>query len=191
MCGIAGIIDSQAKPEDVANKIRRMTASLQHRGPDNEGFWYDQMTGMGLGHRRLSILDLSDQGRQPMISACGRFVIVLNGEIYNFRRIKEELVSLGYKFKSKTDTEVLLEAVAEWGFERALNKAAGMFAVALYDNKEKVLYLARDRIGEKPLYYSQSDGIFIFASELKAISAYTGFEKKIDLNSLALYFRHN
>ncbi len=188
MCGIAGIyqLSGSLLLEDA---VKTMTSCLEHRGPDNDGFWFDREHGLALGHRRLAILDLSDSGRQPMVSSCKRYVIVLNGEIYNYKQIKAELVKLGYVFKGRSDTEVLLEAIAKWGFEEALKKATGMFAVAVYDNFEKTLSLARDRIGEKPLYYAHAGGRFLFASELKAIGSVSNLE--IDIDALALYFRHN
>ncbi len=192
MCGIAGIICvSRNNQLDLGNEIKKMTDSLIHRGPDGEGHWLDPSGMVALGHRRLAILDLSAKGSQPMVSSSGRYVIVLNGEIYNYRLLKDELEALGYRFTSTSDTEVLLEAVEKWGIAGALEKAAGMFAVAVFDNLSRRLYLARDRIGEKPLYYGRAGSCFIFASELKALKALSFFKGRIDRDALALFLRHN
>ncbi len=191
MCGIAGIISGSAGQLDLFKEIKQMTDSLAHRGPDSEGHFIDRSGREVLGHRRLAVLDLSATGSQPMVSASGRYVLVHNGEIYNYQIIKDELSDLDYKFKGTSDSEVLLEAVEEWGFKGALEKAAGMFAVAVYDNRNDKLYLARDRIGEKPLYYGSAKGCFFFASELKAFKPLSCFKGRIDINSLALFLRHN
>src|SRR5260221_10639847 len=150
MCGITGFIDLNAAltKSEAENIVSEMTLSLKHRGPDDQGIWLASDSFLAFGHRRLSILDLSSHGHQPMFSQSGQFVIVYNGEIYNHIEIRKELSA---KFKSHSDTETLLEAIAEWGLEKTLQKLNGMFAFALWDRKEKELTLARDRLGKKPL----------------------------------------
>jgi asparagine synthase (glutamine-hydrolysing) len=191
MCGIAGFIDLQSarSREESEAVIRSMAGALSHRGPDDSGLWVDATLGLALGHRRLSIIDLSPLGRQPMASADGRYLIIYNGEIYNFPVLKKELESLGEVFYSASDTEVLLAAVSRWGLEEALRRSLGMFALALWDREERILFLARDRVGEKPLYYGWQDRAFLFGSELKALRQWPGFEGVIDRNSLALFLR--
>src|SRR5215210_426216 len=155
MCGITGFrntTQSQSTDEMQAN-IRRMSDTLLHRGPDDEGSFVDASAGVALGFRRLSIIDLTPEGHQPMTSKDGRLVLIFNGEIYNFRELRRELEALGHRWRGHSDTEVMLAAFTEWGFERAVKSFNGMFALALWDKKERVLYLTRDRIGEKPLYY--------------------------------------
>ena len=165
MCGFAGLVRFDRKPINKKH-LAQMTNAIEHRGPDGEGFW----TGgnVGLGHRRLSIIDLSDAGRQPMECADNRFVLAYNGEIYNYREIKKELVQLGYSFKGSSDSEVVLYSLIHWG-EAALNKFNGMFALALLDKKLSSLFLARDRYGIKPLYYAFQNNKLYFGSEQKAI----------------------
>lgn len=200
MCGIAGIIGNQPGVS-LASTIKSMTDSLVHRGPDASGTWLDESCNVALGHRRLSILDLSESGSQPMVSPTGRYIIVFNGEIYNHVQIKHDLekdlsVDSGdesvsaYHWKGHSDTEVLLTAFACWGVEATLKRLVGMFAIALWDRKENKLHLMRDRMGEKPLYYGWSNGVFLFASELKAFCKYPGFNNPVDRNVLALYFRY-
>jgi asparagine synthase (glutamine-hydrolysing) len=162
-----------------------MTDAIAHRGPDGEGHWIEG--SVGLGHRRLAIIDLSPAGHQPMISADHRYVLTYNGEIYNFRELRTELEALGYWFRSKTDSEVVLHALAHWGHD-ALLRFNGMFALALWDRKEKALLLARDRYGIKPLYYSRQGNIFIFGSEQKAILAHAEFQRRLDKQALLEYF---
>ena len=188
MCGITGLWQIESM-DDIL--IQRMTDRLQHRGPDDSGEWHDPEAGIYLGHRRLAILDLSPAGHQPMVSACGRYVIVYNGEVYNFRELKKELVRLGYKFRGGSDTEVILAAIIQWGLTKAINRFVGMFAFALWDRKEGVLSLARDRLGIKPLYYGITGKGFAFSSELSPLTMVPGFKKKIDRRALALYLRHN
>ncbi len=166
-----------------------MRDRLHHRGPDDAGYWLDVHAGIALGHRRLSILDLSSLGHQPMHD--GRYVVVYNGEIYNYRTLRKELINFGYKFKGGSDTEVILAAVLEWGVEAAIKKFVGMFAFALWDKRERVLYLVRDRLGIKPLYYGWINESFVFASELKAIMAFPGFNASINRKALALFMRYN
>jgi asparagine synthase (glutamine-hydrolysing) len=162
-----------------------MTDILAHRGPDGAGHYCEY--NIGLGHRRLSILDLSDAGKQPMINSRNRYVITYNGEIYNFRELRSNLSKLGYLFRSDTDSEVLLEAFNEWGIN-ILNKLNGMFAFAIYDRLEKKLTLARDRYGIKPLYYTVVGNTFLFASEIKAFYKHPKFSKEINLEALVEYF---
>jgi asparagine synthase (glutamine-hydrolysing) len=190
MCGIAGFIDkSMPHPEQ---GLRGMAASLGHRGPDDEGYWYDLETGMALAHRRLSILDLSPAGHQPMHSASGRYVLVYNGEIYNYRAIRGELEKISPRqWRGHSDTEVMLEAFEEWGVCSAVNRLVGMFAIALWDKKERILHLIRDRIGEKPLYYGCVGKAFLFASELKALKQFPKWDQAINRDALALFIRHN
>ena len=150
MCGIAGFIREDISREET---IKKMNSRLQHRGPDAEGFWMDSESGITLGHKRLSIVDLSENGAQPMHSADGRYVIVFNGEIYNAPEIKKELKKEGFgaTYRGTSDTEVLLNAFSFWGIDKTVEKMKGMFALALYDRKERCLSLIRDRVGEKPL----------------------------------------
>ena len=184
MCGIAGIFASGPVDEDL---LRRMTASLRHRGPDDENVWIDGAAGVGLGHRRLAVLDLSPAGRQPMASACGRYVLTLNGEIYNHVDLRAALDGpCGPRWRGRSDTEALVEAIAHWGLEAALGRCAGMFALGLWDKKERKLSLARDRFGEKPLYYGQLGRDFAFASELRALRLHPDFDPAIDRRALGL-----
>jgi len=193
MCGVAGIYHFSRSRESIDSdaSVRKMTAALVQRGPDASGYWSDLNAGIALGHRRLSIIDLSSNGAQPMTSSCGRYVIVYNGEIYNFREIKNELESEKKRFRGHSDTEIMLEACAYWGIETAIGKFIGMFAFALWDKQKRCLYLARDRIGIKPLYWGRFGDLFLFASELKALRAYTGWKPEIDRNAIASYLRHN
>jgi asparagine synthase (glutamine-hydrolysing) len=192
MCGIAGFVDRSATTEQGLASLRRMTDSIRYRGPDAEGAWFDEQLRVGLGHRRLSIVDLSAAGSQPMVSASARYVITYNGEIYNHARIREELVHAqpGIVFRGHSDTEVMLAAFEMWGIERALQKFNGMFAFALLDRDERRLHLMRDRIGEKPLYYAQFGRTFVFASELKAMKQHASWRAPIDRASLASYLRY-
>ncbi len=182
--------DSQESARDT---LSRMVRALSHRGPDDEGLWIDAQAGVALGHRRLAVIDLSPQGRQPMHSHDGRYVIVFNGEIYNFRELRRELEREGKapQWRGRSDTEVLLAAISFWGLKKALQGSVGMFALALYDRAEKKLYLARDRMGEKPLYYGWVSGSLLFASELKAFRAYPRWTGSIDRVSVGLLLRHN
>ncbi len=169
----------------------RMANALLHRGPDDGGVWVDVEAGLALSHRRLSIIDLSSQGAQPMCSACGRFVLVFNGEIYNFRALREELEGLGHGFRGHSDTEVMLAAIVQWGLPNALLRFNGMFAFALWDRTERVLHLVRDRLGEKPLYYGWMGDVFLFASELKAFRVHPNFRGEINRQAMALLMRYN
>jgi len=193
MCGISGFIDIAFKKKinELESLIARMSDTLRHRGPDDKGFWIDEHYGIALGHRRLSIIDLSQEGHQPMVSACGRFVVVYNGEIYNFKLLRNDLQSEGFMFRGQSDTEVMLAAISSYGIEKAVKKFNGMFAFALWDRLERNLYLCRDRLGEKPLYYGFVNNSFVFASELKAIVEFPGFNKEVDRQALVSYLRYN
>lgn len=192
MCGIAGFLSPSraAAGEDMQSTVLGMATALRHRGPDDSGTWLDPAAGVALGHRRLSIVDLSPLGHQPMRSASGRHVIVYNGEIYNFRSLRTELESRGHAFRGHSDTEVMLAAITQWGVRDALHRFNGMFAFALWDQQEHTLHLARDRFGEKPLYYGWFDRTLVFASELKALRAHPLFEGEIDRDALGLYMRY-
>ena len=183
MCGIAGVLSSGPVDPLV---MRRMVATLRHRGPDDEGIWID--AGIGLGHRRLSVIDLSPNGHQPMVSQSGRYVLTFNGEIYNHAALRAALESEGINgWRGHSDTETLLEAIASWGLERALRESVGMFALGLWDRQVRKLFLARDRFGEKPLYYGRAGKEFLFASELKAIRAHPDFTGTIDRDALRIF----
>lgn len=192
MCGIAGFLGfpAAAAAESV---LRTMTATLAHRGPDDEGYWLDAAQQIALGHRRLSIVDLSANGHQPMASVDGRFILALNGEIYNFAQLRADLeaADAAPAWRGHSDTEVMLAAISAWGLEKSLQRATGMFAIALWDRLQRRLLLARDRLGEKPLYYGWAKGTFFFASELKALRQWPDWQPEIDRGSLALLMRHN
>lgn len=189
MCGITGFCSNVMRPDPTA--IDSMTNALGHRGPDDHGVWVDTHVGVQLGHRRLSILDLSAAGHQPMLSRQKRFVLSFNGEIYNYRSLARELKSVGHYFTSNCDTEVMLSAFEEWGVKTACETFNGMFAFGLWDRLERTLYLARDRMGEKPLYYGWNSDMFLFASELKAITAHPQFEPVVDPSTAALALRYS
>jgi len=173
------------------NSLVRMNQSLHHRGPDDSGLWFEAADGIGLAHRRLSILDLSEAGHQPMASSCGRFVIVFNGEIYNHLVLRQwlEQEQNNPAWKGHSDTETLLACIAVWGLRKTLQNAVGMFALALWDRSAKRLYLARDRFGEKPLYYGWAGKTLLFGSELKALKAFPGFAATINREAVAAYLR--
>jgi asparagine synthase (glutamine-hydrolysing) len=171
--------------------IRRMSDTLFHRGPDDEGSFVDAPSGIALGFRRLSIIDLTPEGHQPMASADGRYVLIFNGEIYNFQELRRELERSGHGWRGHSDTEVMLAAFTEWGFEPAVRRFNGMFALALWDRRERRLYLTRDRLGEKPLYYGRMGQAFLFGSELKALRAHPSFRAEINRDALALFLRYN
>ena len=193
MCGIAGILDRGGLDPGAVEALRRMTDALAHRGPDAAGHWHDAPQGIALGHRRLSIIDLSQTGAQPMVSASGRYVLITNGEIYNHRDLRAEIDAsggTGTDWRGSSDTEVLLEAIALWGLDQALSRAHGMFALALWDRERRVLSLARDRMGEKPLHLADLGGCVLFASELKALTAHPSWRGEIDPTAVALCLRH-
>jgi len=183
MCGISGFLNTDGKPA-TRPLVERMNQALAHRGPDGDGHWIEGP--LALGHRRLAIIDLSDAAAQPMVSHNGRYVVTYNGEIYNFRELKAQLAAHGCRFHSSSDTEVLLEAIAQWG-EDAITTFNGMFAIAIWDRQEKRLLLARDRYGTKPLYWACRDNTFLFASEIKGIIAHGAIVPEIDREGLAEY----
>ncbi|MEZ0246228.1 MAG: asparagine synthase (glutamine-hydrolyzing) [Methylophilaceae bacterium] len=194
MCGIAGLLALPGVNAGVARRAANaMGNAIAHRGPDDHGDWMDEGTGIVLVHRRLSIVDLSPAGHQPMVSSNSRYVMVFNGEIYNHMDLRRELESSGTppSWRGHSDTETLLAAIEHWGVKAALKKTVGMFAFALWNRAARTLTLARDRLGEKPLYYGWVQGVLVFASELKAIRAYPGFDNAIERRALALYLRHN
>lgn len=193
MCGFTGFVDLTDESDERAllSNVTLMTQKLVHRGPDSEGFWQDATVGIALGHRRLSIVDLSSGGHQPMVSHSGRYVIAYNGEIYNFKKIRARLQKSGVYFESDSDTEVLLSAIEYWGLAKALAESIGMFAFALWDKHEQTLTLARDRIGEKPLYYGFHNKQFIFGSELKAFKAHPAWNAEINRDSITQLLRYN
>jgi asparagine synthase (glutamine-hydrolysing) len=193
MCGIAGSYDlAQATPAGRLREIiKAMTATLVHRGPDEQGIWLDEPAGIALGHRRLSIVDLSPGGSQPMQSPDGRHVLTFNGEIYNHRELRRDLIAAGETFRGQSDTEVLLAAVNRWGIAPALVRLNGMFAFAVWDSRERTLTLARDRLGIKPLYYGWLGQQFVFASELKALRQHPEFRGDIDRQALAAFLQHS
>ena len=191
MCGFVGLLKNRICDSDI-HYLREMSRSIKHRGPDSSGLWSDN-TNIGISHQRLSIIDLTPSGYQPMISKSGRYVLAFNGEIYNHRFIKRELNSafMNIEWKGTSDTEILLTAIDKWGLYKSLNKITGMFAFSLWDKKEKLLYLARDRIGEKPIYYGWQKDTFLFGSDIQGIKSHPSFENKIDSNSLSLMLRFN
>lgn len=191
MCGIAGFAsaESAGRGEFVRAVVARMTNRLRHRGPDDGGIWIDDRQCVALGHRRLSIIDLSPQGHQPMVSASGRFVLVFNGEIYNFAHLRSELS--GYPFRGMSDTEVMLASFEAHGVLGSLKRFNGMFAFALWDNAEQVLHLSCDRFGEKPLYYGVAGRSLVFGSELKALTAHPDFDQTIDRRVVQLFLKYS
>lgn len=184
MCGITGFWDLRGCNNDYEFIISSMTNKLFHRGPDDGDIWVDSNNRVALGHRRLAIIDLSPLGHQPMHSRCERYVIVYNGEVYNYLQLKKALEAKGHQFRGHADTEVVLELISEYGLEKSLKMLNGMFAFALWDKQAKTLYLARDRLGEKPLYYGKVNGTFVFSSELKALEVFPNFSKTINRNAL-------
>ncbi len=192
MCGITGFwSDPPLPPEDARAQVQIMAAALEHRGPDDHGAWLDAPRGLALGHRRLSILDLSEEGHQPMARPHRRYVLCYNGEIYNFRELRADLEAEGLRFRGQSDTEILLGALHQWGLERALSRLNGMFAMAVWDLQTRQLTLVRDRLGIKPLYYGQLGAAVVFGSELAALTAFDGFDAPVDRSALAAYMRYN
>ena len=184
MCGIAGIVNLNGEPASL-EILKRMTDAIAHRGPDGEGQWVEG--NVGIGHRRLAVIDLSPAASQPMFSADQHFILSYNGEIYNYRELRAELEAEGVRFRSQSDTEVLLYALIRWG-NKAINRLNGMFAFALWDRRERRLLLARDRYGIKPLYYADVGNALAFGSEQKAILAQPGFARRLDKPALLEYF---
>ncbi|HEY3310891.1 MAG TPA: asparagine synthase (glutamine-hydrolyzing) [Anaerolineales bacterium] len=193
MCGITGFLDTthSLHPDTQSNLVKRMSDSIRHRGPDDSGEWCDQVSGMALGFRRLAILDLSPTGHQPMLSQDQRFVMVFNGEVYNFASLRDELLSLGHSFRGTSDTEIMLAAICQWGLHLAVQRFNGMFAFALWDRVERSLSLVRDRLGIKPLYYGWAGKTLLFGSELKALRSHPDFHPEIDRDALTLFMRHS
>lgn len=193
MCGIAGFLDCTPNrtAEELAAVVGSMSDAISHRGPDDDGLWVDARAGVALGHRRLSIVDLSEEGHQPMISRSGRFVVVFNGEIYNYPELRKELDLRGAspQWRGHSDTEVLLAACEAWGVEGAVQRSNGMFAIAIWDAAERQLILIRDRMGEKPLYYGWHGEVLLFGSELRAIEAYTGFSRTLNRRAASAFLR--
>lgn len=196
MCGIAGYVGGAwlTSAESVDQRLTVMADALTPRGPDGAGYWSDPEQAVALAHRRLAIIELSENGRQPMVSASGRYVISFNGEVYNHLDLREQL-SIGgsnqITWRGRSDTETLITGIETWGLKKTLRKSIGMYAFALWDRAERALYLVRDRIGEKPLYYGYQQGVFLFSSELKALKAHPAFEGKIDRNAITLQLRHS
>ena len=194
MCGIAGFITAPTDTIKLTTITKKMADTIAHRGPDDYGIWIDENCQIALGHQRLSILDLSSAGHQPMHSACNRFVMVFNGEIYNHLEIRDKLQSTSHQlldWRGHSDTETLLAAFVDWGIEKTLEVCVGMFSIALWDRQENVLTLVRDRMGEKPLYYGWRGNTFMFASELKALKVHPDFNGEIDRQSLSLLLSFN
>jgi len=199
MCGIAGFLtESPSNHSNIQKIATRMISVLQHRGPDDGGTWTDERAGIALGHRRLSILDLSEAGHQPMHSHCERYVVVFNGEIYNHLDLRKKIKvssAAGSQtvcgWRGHSDTETLLAGIMQWGVKETLRSSVGMFAFALWDRRERLLTLARDRMGEKPLYYGWQGDTFLFGSELKAVKNHPKFQARIDRGALALFLHYN
>ncbi|WP_287598325.1 asparagine synthase (glutamine-hydrolyzing) [Thermomonas sp.] len=193
MCGLAGFIREFSRAEDLRSFSGRMAEAISHRGPDDCGVWVDSDAGIALAHRRLSILDLSTAGHQPMSSEGGRWIIAYNGEIYNHLEMRRALESADTApvWRGHSDTETLLACIEAWGVEGTLERSVGMFAIALWDRERRELWLARDRLGEKPLYYGWQGDAFLFGSELKALRAHPAFNAVVDRGALSLFLRHN
>jgi len=193
VCGVAGLLDLSVSTsnERLHDLCLTMTEQLIHRGPDDRGLWTDQEAGIALGQRRLAIIDLAPTGHQPMASRSGRYIVTYNGEIYNYRELRERLAASGRSFLGHSDTQVITEGCTTWGFEGMLRELNGMFAIALWDREKRLLHLARDRMGEKPLYYGRFGNWVMFGSELKALLAHPGWSPTLDPNAANLYFTYN
>jgi asparagine synthase (glutamine-hydrolysing) len=193
VCGIAGFLDASAtsSADEATARIEAMSRAIAHRGPDDSGAFVDAAAGIALGHRRLSIIDLSPLGHQPMTSADGRYVISYNGEVYNFAELRADLEAHGHRFRGGSDTEVMLAAFVAWGVEPATTRFVGMFAIALWDRQTRMLHLVRDRIGVKPLYWSWQRGVLLFGSELKALMAHPSWRPEIDIEAAAAFIRYS
>src|SRR6185437_9364864 len=188
MCGLTGYWATVREP--TIRAIEPMCRAIEHRGPDDEGIWSAPDFGPALGFRRLAIIDVSPAGHQPMASATGRYLVVFNGEIYNFAALRASLGD-NIQWRGHSDTEVMLAAIERWGVKTAIEKCSGMFAIALWDRQERALHLVRDRLGEKPLYYGMFDGTLLFVSKLKALRAHPAWHGTVDRAALSLYLRHN
>ncbi len=193
MCGFAGYFTLGSGEQASEQILQRMSDAIVHRGPDDGGVWIDPGKRLGLSHRRLAIVDLSAAGHQPMASAAGRYVMVYNGEVYNHLQMRQSLLQAGAApvWHGHSDTETLLAGFEHWGVEETLKRAIGMFALAVFDHSGQKLILARDRLGEKPLYAGWQGNAFLFGSELKALKSHPGFLHQLDRDALVLYFRHN
>jgi asparagine synthase (glutamine-hydrolysing) len=193
VCGIAGLFDPAGRTgaEPLGQLATTMAAAIVHRGPDAGGTWVDADAGVGLGHRRLAVIELGAAGSQPMVSSGGRWVVAYNGEIYNHADLRRRLRGSRVRFRGGSDTEVLVDAVEQWGLDGALDASEGMFAAALWDRDRRQLHLVRDRFGEKPLYYAWCDGLFVFGSELKALCALPRFHPRLDRDAVVQYLRHS
>jgi asparagine synthase (glutamine-hydrolysing) len=192
MCGISGIWERNGcSLQDLESRVSAMTQTLSHRGPDDSGVWLSQEASIAFGQRRLAIIDLSPMGHQPMISANGQYTITFNGEIYNFRELRTELEDRGVRFRGHSDTEVIVEGFAQWGVKSTIARLNGMFAIAAWDAGERQLFLARDRMGEKPLYWAIFDGLVLFGSELKALRAHPGRKPSLSRGAIAAFLRHH
>src|SRR5262245_6064373 len=191
MCGIAGFLELERRPgtQELEAIAGAMAAKLAHRGPDARGIFVDADAGIGFGHTRLSIIDLSPAGAQPMTSSCGRYVITYNGEVYSADELKPELEALGHRFRGHSDTEVIIEAIAEWGLRATVERLIGMFAFAVWDRKDRRLSLVRDRLGIKPLYWGRQNGRIAFASELKAFEVLPNWRPELNHDALVSYLR--
>lgn len=191
MCGIAGFLELERRPgtQELEAIAGAMAAKLAHRGPDARGIFVDADAGIGFGHTRLSIIDLSPAGAQPMTSSCGRYVITYNGEIYSSDELKPELEALGHRFRGHSDTEIIIEAIAEWGLRATVERLIGMFAFAVWDRKDRRLSLVRDRLGIKPLYWGRQNGRIVFASELKAFEVLPNWRPELNHDALVSYLR--
>lgn len=191
MCGVAGIFGCNDHPSSDLGILNRMNRSLNHRGPDGSGIWADSSKQIFLGHQRLSIIDLSKDGQQPMPSFSGRYIISYNGEIYNYKELKKEFSTYSIPWRGTSDTEVILAAIEVWGIEKAVSMFNGMFAFAIWDRKDQNLFLCRDRLGIKPLYYTKIGNSFLWGSELKCLKLHSDFKHEVDRGSLSLFLRHN
>ncbi|MEZ5566424.1 MAG: asparagine synthase (glutamine-hydrolyzing) [Gammaproteobacteria bacterium] len=189
MCGIAGV-SARLSPPAIEELLVQMSASIRHRGPDADGIWMAPDGTSGFAHRRLSIIDLSTVANQPMTSASGRYVLTFNGEIYNFQTLRSELQTAGYAFKTRSDTEVILAGIEIWGLQQSLERFIGMFAFAVWDRNTKAVYLVRDRLGVKPLYYGFNGGQWAFASELKALESVDFLDFSLSATASSLYLRY-
>ena len=193
MCGLCGFLNkNNASDHELRTQVTRMNEVLSHRGPDDSGFWVDDKAGLALAFKRLSILDLTSAGSQPMVSPCGRYLIVFNGEIYNHQELRNILEEEGghFEWRGRSDTETLLAALRHWGVEKTLRLLNGMFAFAFWDRSEEILYLARDRMGIKPIYYGRHNGTFLFGSELKALKEHPEFRGIVDRQAQTLFLRY-
>jgi len=190
MCGIAGFL-TQTRDHDLRSIVSKMTDTMVLRGPDGRGIWIDQKTGVALGQRRLAIIDLSEAGKQPMPSACSRYIITYNGEVYNASELRDMLRAAGKSFRGHSDTEVIVEGFAVWGIKETVKRLIGMFAIGVWDTQKKELTLIRDRLGIKPLYWSFKAGNLLFGSELKALAAHPTFDRTLNRDAVVSYLRHN